>query len=215
MVVNGVARSGLLVPMLALTCGLATLAPGEVRAQFAAFELTRAPFSFTTILPSGASSRHEIVLRIARDGRVTGSGRRYDTTARGIAPGPVAGTRVSVLSASRLARPIKDESTVNGPGSRQRERSCPIGIFLSDGAVFKGVIWRVDTRDDFGSGFATSSKVGSVGAATFRGVSSGQVAWDLLIGGGGGASASAGVGGGAGDAGFGGGGVGSVTSNPQ
>jgi len=162
-------------------------------AQAAPLPMTNAKLDFITIQSSGASSRHQLNFNVAASGVITGRGKRFDFTADSSSARPAAGSPVTVLSRggsknSRLGTPtlstnVFTESYYSGSRNTNVAVSAafPVKIFLSDGAVLHGTIYR-GVAKMLSSGpqmsYATTN-MWAKGVATYQRGFSGELEWTL------------------------------------
>jgi len=81
------------------------------QAQFGRLAVTNAELNVSTMQASGAAAEHTLRISLGSDGRITGSGRRYDVTSNAVTPNPTNGRRVHVdatNNVSTLVGPVKN-----------------------------------------------------------------------------------------------------------
>jgi hypothetical protein len=167
--------------------------PAVSQAKFADFAVQHALFNFVTISSDGSSSVHELILDVSREGKISGRAMRFDAPKRTVGAVPRNGTVVRILPASSLAGPIssRDVSFMHFMGGKSVEKSCFFAVFLSDGSILKGRMWRLDQRLESGSSYQETATLGMRGASTYLGRAGGEISWQCVVGGGGGSGAGA------------------------
>jgi hypothetical protein len=78
------------------------------QAQFSRLTLTNGELNVSTIQASGAAAEHALKISIGSDGRITGSGRRYDVASNAVTPSPTNGRVIRVDATNNV-------STLVGP----------------------------------------------------------------------------------------------------